>query len=103
MLGPEAVESRWKCSVDEYLPTENARRNLVDEYERPSGVEGGALVALAAETLQVIDGRFEAFRRGETEPWLRLDAIDSSYWEVFAPNGDDLVQFRLTFHDVEDL
>jgi len=103
VLGPEALSSRWKCLVEQYVPADGARPNLADEYENSSGVDGATLVDLAAETRQVIDGRFEAFRRGDIEPWLRLEAIDSTYWEIFAPNADDLTRFRCTFRNIEDL
>ena len=103
VLGPEALSSSWKCVVEQYVPADSARPNLADEYENSSGVDGAALVALAAETRQVIDGRFEAFRRSEIEPWLRLEAIDSTYWEIFATNADDLTRFRRKFRNIEDL
>jgi len=104
LLGRDAVVSHWKCVVEDYVPTEHARPNLW-EASSPSGtvLDGTDLVALAAETLQVIDGRFEAFRRGEDEPWLSLEAIDSSYWEVFASDAGHLVRFRRKFQQVEDL
>ena len=103
ILGPPAISSRWKCVVEQYVPADAARPNLAAEYENSAGVDGAALVALAAETRQVIDGRFEAFRRGESKPWLRLDAVDSAYWEVFAPNAADLSTFRHRFRHIEDL
>jgi len=103
VLGSEVLSSRWHCVVEQYVPTDGARASLADEYESPSGVVGSALVGLAAETRQIIDGRFETFRPGEKEPWLRLKAIDSTFWEVSAPNASDLTKFRHRFRDVEDL
>jgi hypothetical protein len=104
LLGAEAVTSRWKCVVEDYVPAEHARPNLWDaSFASGSVVDGADLVDRAAETLQVIDGRFEAFRRGDDEPWLRLEAIDSSYWEVFASDPALLVRFRHKFQQVGDL
>src|SRR2546422_1533017 len=64
VLGSDVLSSHWHCVVEQFVPTDGARPSLGDEYESPSGVVGSALVGLAAETRQIIDGRFDAFRPG---------------------------------------
>ncbi len=49
----------------------------------------------------MIDGAFEAFHGGEDTPWLKLEAIDSTYWEVFARDSLDLSRFESHFRKVE--
>jgi hypothetical protein len=49
----------------------------------------------------VIDGVFEAFHCGENIPWIKLEAFDSSYWEVVSPDPAELSRFESHFRDVE--
>jgi hypothetical protein len=101
LLGDPARTSIWRCSVEECISSENARPYLEDAYNTPQTLTGAELAALARETRQVIDGRFEAFRRGANTPWIRLEAIDSTCWEVFAPDSTDLSRLELHFREVE--
>ena len=103
VIGEPARRSRWRCSVEECISLENARRNLEAAYNSPSGLSGRKLLALAAETSQVIDGVFRAFHPGDDAPWIRLEAIDSTYWEVFATDSGRLAPFESRFRDVEHI
>ena len=67
--------------------------NLKDTHNSLSGHTRPQLLALASETLQVIDGVFEAFRHGERSPWIKLEAIDSTY----SFHSDDEVLLFLSF------
>ena len=101
LLGDSARASSWRCSVDECIATENARPYLQDAYNTPKALTGTDLFALARETRQIIDGAFEAFHQGENTPWIKLEAIDSSYWEVFARDAFELSRFESHFRKVE--
>lgn len=102
-LGKQAELSRWKCNVGECIAHDGARPDLEDAYNAPAGISGPEILVLASETLQVVDGVFEAFRPGERQPWIRLEAVDSSYWEVFAASPADLSPLRLRFAEVESI
>jgi hypothetical protein len=102
-LGKDAERSEWRCSVGECIPKDAARPDLEDAYGSGTRLPGSQLLALASETLQIADGVFEAFRPGERRPWLKLEAIDSTYWEVFAANPADLESLRARFAEVEDI
>jgi hypothetical protein len=102
-LGEDAERSVWTCSVGECIPKDGARPGLEAAYGSGSRLPGAQLVALASETLQVVDGVFEAFRHGERKPWLKLEAIDSTYWEAFAAEAADLAGLRRRFSEVEDI
>lgn len=102
-LGKDAELSAWKCGVGDCISKEDARPDLEDAYNSPVRLSGSELRALASETLQVVDGVFEAFRPGERRPWIRLEAVDSTYWEVFAANPADLAPLRLRFSEVEEI
>lgn len=100
-LGKQAELSAWKCSVGECISQDGARADLEDAYSSAVGLSGPEIFALASETLQVADGIFEGFRPGERQPWIRLEAIDSTYWEVFAASAADLAALRHRFREVE--
>jgi hypothetical protein len=102
-LGKEAELSAWKCSVGECIPKDGGRPDLEDAYNAATRLSGAEILALAGETLQIVDGAFEAYRRGERQPWIVLEAIDSTYWEVFAATADDLSPLRRRFSEVEDI
>lgn len=101
VLGEQARLSTWKCSVGECIAQDGARPDLEDAYNARVGLSGAEILALASDTLQIVDGAFEAFRPGERQPWIRLEAIDSTYWEVFAAKEEDLEPLRLRFSEVE--
>jgi hypothetical protein len=101
LLGDAARTSTWRCSVYEYISIETARAYLQDAYNTPKVLTGTELLALAGETRQVIDGVFEAFHCGENIPWIKLEAFDSSYWEVVSPDPAELSRFESHFRDVE--
>ena len=103
VLGQSALTSTWMCSVEECISTEDARSDLEQAFSLESRIPGTELTRLAAETRQVIDGVFEAYRHGQPTPWLTLAAIDSTYWEVTASSPDDLMPFRSRFGSVEDI
>jgi hypothetical protein len=102
-LGEDAERSEWRCSIGECIPKDGARPDLEDAYGSGIRLPGSQLLALASETLQIVDGVFEAFRPGERRLWLKLEAIDTTYWEVFAAEAADLAAFRRRFTEVEDI
>ena len=99
VLGDATMDLWWKCTVDECIPVEGMP-SLEDRFNKPAVIKGGDLLVLAASTRQVIDGIFEGFQSGSNIPWVKLEAIDSSYWEVTANDGV-LERFHDHFHDVE--
>jgi hypothetical protein len=102
-LGKAAELSSWKCSVGECIAQHDARADLEDAFSAASRLSGPEILDLAAESLQVIDGVFEAFRPGEKRPWIKLEAVDGTYWEVFAAAAAELESLRRRFTEVEDI
>jgi hypothetical protein len=101
ILGEPARESIWRCYVGECVLAEGARAHLYDAFNVPERLSGSSLLALAAETAQVIDGAFDAFRPGESRPWIKLAAVDGTCWNVSAPERDALHPFEARFRQVE--
>jgi hypothetical protein len=103
ILGEPARESIWRCHVGECVLAEGARPHLYDAFNVPERVSGRSLLVLAAETAQVIDGVFEAFRSGEKRAWIKLAAVDGTYWDVSASDPDALRPLAARFRQVEPI
>lgn len=102
LLGGQALQSVWRCKVEEAI-SKTVPINLVDAYNVREGHDGLSFKKLASETRQVIDGVFEAFNLHSESPWVRLEAIDSSYWEIWARDENILKPFRARFTDVKNV
>lgn len=101
LLGDSVRDSIWKCFVAECIPVDLARPDLAKAYNTQVPLTGRELLALAEETRQVIDGKFEAFHIGDDRPWITLKAVDSTYWEVFASDYQQFAPFQSRFQNVE--
>jgi diaminopimelate decarboxylase len=100
VLGPDAESSSWRGkNVD-------CTGDLADEMHGFSdsdvALTGAAMLRLAGGVLQIIDGDFEAYRAGETRPWLVIRAIDSSEYAVITEDQELLGRVRERFRDVRD-
>ena len=51
---------------------------------------------------QVIDGEFRAFEPGAGEPWVIVEAVDSSYYTVQSADAAVLASIRDRFGDVSE-
>ncbi len=73
------------------------------ESEKPGGVPltWAQMAVLAEACQQVIDGRFTGYDE-HGRPSVQLQAIDSSYWVVWADNGGVLAAVRSSFPAAED-
>ena len=97
VLGDEGIAATWDCQVGDFVPAPDAV-DLPAAYDAATNVHGSLLYQLASRTLQIIDGRFVAIRPGTPEPWVTLEAVDSSFWEVTTNDeaviGKIFVRFR---------
>lgn len=100
-VGASALSSEWKCSIAELISIESVE-SLESAYENAPRISGPKIRDLAAQTRQVIDGTFEAYRSEEYRPWLILRAVDSTYWEVLSDDPAVLASVRKAFREVED-
>jgi hypothetical protein len=103
ILGEPARESIWKCHVGECVLAPGARPHLYDAFNVPERISGSSLLVLAAETAQVIDGAFEAFRPGEKRAWIKLGAVGGACWDVVAPDPNALSLLAARFRQVEPI
>jgi len=98
-LGPRALASEWR--VREVWAEGDAKPQL-EAFDESELIAGQRLAALAQDVSQIIDGEFIAFESGHSEPWVVLEAVDSSYYAVRSDDSSVLERVRSAFHDVTD-
>ena len=79
----EINDSMWLCEYVEATATSSP--NVEELANNNELVSSCHLVCAAKNTNQVIDGVFRAV--SDNIEWLRIEAIDSSYWEVYSLKG----------------
>ena len=72
-------------------------------FNKSSRISGSQFATLAKRTRQIIDGVFEANDPDESQFWVRLEAIDSSFWEVYSPDPKVLATISASFTTVEQI
>lgn len=102
ILGGDAVKSQWVCKVDDYITKEDIP-DFWEDFGDPLEISGAKLMELAKNTRQIIDGSFAAFYPNEALPWITINAIDSSYWEISSENVNIIKRFEKHFSKVEYL
>ena len=102
LFAETAEASEWQVS-DVWATGDAAARELHELYEVNARLAGSRLMRLASEINQIIDGTFSGYRPGESEPWIMIRAVDSSFFEVLTDDVAMLNQVRERFNDVEDL
>jgi hypothetical protein len=102
LLGSQAESSEWEISQVEALDGFGAEalHGLADKKARVPGQE---LVRLASNVTQIIDGIFRGYQKDEREPWIVIQAVDSSAFDVQSDNNDVIRQIRQQFRSVVDL
>lgn len=100
LLGPRALHSHW-IGHDVWTVQEGDDGRFEDLCDGVRRIAGGDFAAALKPVIQVIDGRFEAFEEGSTEPWVVIESIDSSFHLLHA-DGDVLKVARKRFAGVTD-
>lgn len=100
-IGSLAEESEWEISEVECLGTAADKlHQLADTNVR---IPGDILLQLAANLIQVIDGVFIGYRNRESQPWIVIEAVDSSAYDVESEDEAVLEQMRQHFKQVVNL
>ncbi|KAF5409700.1 MAG: hypothetical protein Udaeo2_00500 [Candidatus Udaeobacter sp.] len=97
--GPWA-NSQWRVR-DVWARGDKSAAEL-ESFDDTTTVSGQRLRELAEDVTQVIDGVFSGFESGSAEPWVVIDAVDSSYYLVRSDDSSVLDAIRSTFRQVSD-
>jgi hypothetical protein len=100
-LGERGTNSEWRVR-DVWATGDDASAAELGSLDGTIAVTGQRLRELAEDVTQVIDGVFSAFESGSVEPWVVVEAVDSSYYLVRSDDPSVLDVIRNTFHHVSD-
>ncbi|MBR1192501.1 hypothetical protein [Bradyrhizobium sp. AUGA SZCCT0160] len=115
-LAPRSLEASWivsPVSVEyptlgrafdqfEIVPNRAGEDHLEILAASGAAVNGMALSKYAHETLQVIWGQFVATLPDQTDVWVTIRAIDSTFYEVTTSDEEALAEIRSAYQDVRD-
>jgi hypothetical protein len=98
LFGSDIETSNWICADVEC--TGEGSADLEAAADAGRRISTKELRGFAGRVQQTIWGTFDAFRDADATPWLRVRAIDSSYFVVFSTNDTLLQRARARFHTV---
>jgi hypothetical protein len=100
LLGVRALRSEW-IGRSVWTVQEGDGGHFEDLCDSGRRIPGDQFADALKKVIQVIDGRFEAFEGASAEPWVIIEAIDSSYFVLHAED-DVLASARARFSSVSD-
>ena len=93
--------AQFNCNVGSGWPEGTLATEAKSREGRGLPLDWTTMSALAEVCGQIIDGRFVGYD-DQGKPQLMLEAIDSSYWVVWATNTAAIDSVRRAFTGVED-
>ena len=100
-LGERVQNSWWRIDL-EWATDDTTEKQLETLAKQGQMVDGRTLMAAAERVVQVIDGEFAAYEPGSEEPWVTVEAVDSSYYTVRSADPAVLQAITARFQDVTD-
>lgn len=97
------VAAEWLLTDVECAGTPEAAALMNRWGDEHSWVSGPELLRTAVAGVQVIDGLLSAHESREDHPWVRIRAVDSTWWDIESSDSELLGQFRESFAGVQDL
>ncbi|MBI4641505.1 MAG: hypothetical protein HY731_12470 [Candidatus Tectomicrobia bacterium] len=100
-FGSAVLDSEWEISEVEC--TGAAADKLHWFSDTRTRVQGKTFMELAGHVLQIINGEFIGYKKGEKLPWIIISAVDSAAYDVQTDDDQVLSQLRQYFKHVADL
>jgi hypothetical protein len=114
LFAPRSLEANWTVSpvrlispelgpIDEFMMTGKGEpgEDLLEQFAaNGSSVSGTALSQAAHKAWQVIWGQFTATTSEQSDTWIVIRAIDSTFYEVTSSDEAVLYAVRSTYRDV---
>ncbi len=101
LMQSKAEQSRW--TVRRLECTGKTAEDLYRISDCGTVITGQVFRRLVEGLDQVIDGTFEGFLNEETNPWVRITAVDSSAFDVESSDESLLDRLKTRFKSVVDL
>jgi hypothetical protein len=102
LAAPWAARHKFSVACSRRMGHGRQIRVELESFDDTTTVSGQRLRELAEDVTQVIDGVFSGFESGSAEPWVVIDAVDSSYYLVRSDDSSVLDAIRSTFRQVSD-
>lgn len=102
LIGEKAIRSTWLLSEVESIGghASDVLNRISDEGRK---IDGAELISLSRRVSQIVDGTFEAFDKDVNCPWITIQAVDSSAYDVITEDQNILNMIRKNFFSVEDI
>ena len=101
LLGTLTEDTEWEISEVECLGA--AADKMHSLSDRQARVSGQTLLDLAANLTQIIDGVFKGYRGSGEQPWITVQAVDSSAYDVESEDEKVLMLMQQHFKQVADI
>jgi hypothetical protein len=100
LLRPRVAMLTWRLAIEEAVSTSEpgAAERLVDDVEMTLA----ELLEMTAE-VQIIDGRIVGRKVGSRGDAVVIEAVDSTWWDVYAADACVLRVLRAAFPDAEEI
>lgn len=99
-LGHRASDSNWTINGLTYVSSDNEVIPILEEQY--GNVHNGAdILTNTSRLFQTIDGQFRGFDRESKDPWITINAVDSSFWEITTNSQDICSRIMTAFDNVE--
>jgi hypothetical protein len=102
LLGKHSRNLEWEISGVESIGNEAADR-LHELSDNKARISGRTLLQLAAGVSQIVEGKFVGYRHRNDKPWIIIQAVDSSAYDVYCEDNDLLAKIKQHFAQVDEI
>jgi hypothetical protein len=100
-MGDRATNSSWRLSDVDCFGA--AYPEVASAVSSATLLNGDVLLGIARRVVQVIDGEFVGTDPGARDPWIRVFAVDSTWWEVWTDDETVRTLLRRRFKSVDEV
>ena len=100
-LGRSPAHSAWTGRGLSYVSDDDVPIPVLDQIGAGGTVSGADLLAALPQLHQVIDGEFDGVG-ADGRVWVRIRAVDSTWWEVHSEDPEVIDAVRTSFRTVRD-
>jgi hypothetical protein len=103
VLGDRVEECDWDVEIVDCAPSDYAFSDRIDNFSKKRNITAQEIRELSMMIHQVIEGTFLGRNKDRDGYWIRIAAVDSSFWIVQSEDKAVLDLFKDRFHDVKEV
>ncbi|MBP0021155.1 MAG: hypothetical protein J7647_26835 [Cyanobacteria bacterium SBLK] len=100
-IGSLVEESEWYLADLECFG--ESAEEMMDLADNKTHISGQKMLELSAQLTQIIDGIFTGHQQDREHPWIVIQSIDSSAYEVFSTDQTTLSNIKQHFKNVREI